>query len=153
MPRLYLQTPNEQTFRVVSLQSENTSFLNTDTRREFTVDINDQYHVRVWSRENNEVQIDGIDDIEFSFEIGYENYVMACLTYTVVPLEQQIAFGRDQIIVNNNWRITTGPDEYSLNLPVDILRVSEGRSPLFRVHLDHRLPEPHRISIRIRPGN
>lgn len=152
MPRIYLQTQNEHTFQVVSLQSENTSFLNTDIRGGFRVNINNQRHLRVFSH-NNEVAIIGIDDIEFSFEIGYQNYTMACVTYTEVPPEEQNTLGRDQLIVNNNWRITTGPDEYALNSPVDRLRVSEGRNPLFRVHLDHRLHEPHRISIRLRPGN
>lgn len=152
MPRLYIQTQNDDTFQVVSLQSENTSFMNTDIRGGFNVNINNEHHFRVFSH-NNEVEINGIDDVEFSFEIGYQNYTMACVTYAKVPAHERIVFGDDQLIVNNNWRITTGPEEYALNLPVNTLCVSEGRNPLFRVHLDHRLPEPQRVSIRIRPGN
>lgn len=101
MPNICLR-PQNTVLRTVSHQWPNTEFQSTDSNGHFVVEtkVVEGHQVQVFHQPNNQVLIVGDDNIEFSFTIGRADWMMACVTYAEVPAHEQIAFGRDELIVN-----------------------------------------------------
>lgn len=102
---------------------------------------------------NNQFRIWGPDGVTFSFDIGYPNFPLASVMYEPVDERERFIFGNEQLHINNNWRITTGPTEYVLNTVIDQLRIHENRNILFSVIIDRGPQDPDRVAIRLRPFN
>lgn len=154
MPNICLR-PQDTVLRIVSHQRPYTEFQSTDPDGNFVVRTKVVYghQVQVFRQPNDQVLIVGDDNIEFSFTIGRVDWPMACVTYAEVPAHEQNIFGLDQLIVNNNWRITTGPEEYTLNRYINLLRICDQRKPLFHVYLDDQINLPRLVDIRLGSGN
>lgn len=161
--RIYLQA--HHTVNLVSNQEPTKNFVSTATRGAFVVQTESGFQIRVCRQPNNMVLIEPVNVHsiveEFSFEIGYPNWIMALVAYSAVPEEERAILGDQQLSINNNWRVTSGfvdgprmgENQYVLNRPITNVRINDGRRPLFRIHLDQNDAEPHRIDIRIRPGH
>lgn len=149
MPRIYLQTYGQ--CRIQSARDVNQMVDVNVPGQSFSI-RNGQHRIYIEVQRNNQILIQGPDPVSFSFDIGYENWVLANLLYEPVNPEERGIFGNQQIFINNNWRITTGPTEYVLNNLIHQLRIHENRQSLFSVIIS-RETEPDRIGVRLRPCN
>lgn len=153
MPNICIR-PQDSVLRIASHQPPYTEFHSTDPNGHFVVrtKVVLGHEVQVFGQPNNQILIVGDDNIEFSFLVGRASWIMACVTYTELPAHEQNIFGRDELVVNNNWRITTGPEEYATNRYFNSLLICEGRKPLFSVYLDEEINLPRLVDIRLGSG-
>lgn len=122
--RIYLNTYGN--VRIISKQNPEKSFMvnSTEGVDKFKVKIPGSNQFLLVGRDRNGnghgvIIYTRREDISFSFEIGYPNWVMANVQYQKSAENERELFGNYQLHINNNWRITTGPTPYVLNSEID----------------------------------
>lgn len=152
MPRIYLQTYGN--VRIQSARNPDLTInVNQPVGQFISIPMNQRNQIRVSVERDNQFKILSPNGITFSFDIGYANFPLASAMFEPVVERERFIFGNEQLHINNNWRITTGPTEYVLNNRINQLRIHENRNILFNVIIDRGVQEPDRIAIRLRPFN
>lgn len=148
--KVFVKT-NGENAAIRSLQNRN-DILHAGGPGTFTTrtQSNANHQVVVSSVDENLFRIVSQNDEPYSFEIGYDDWSMTLVTFERVPIAEQQVFGRYQLLINNNWQITSGQPQRVLNVRINQLQLNANRPrPLFKIELDRQVPEPQEVCMKI----